>query len=479
MGNRLVEHFYNGMLTDSQPIDPVMQEAIYRYLLRHKNFSGLGLLAARGDLVDDIDQRLRSRTELPVLAGWVSKPGRTREDLLDRLSKEKRVAALLPLATMSGLPEDVYRRIGRIDSVRLTTALLTNPAAPKDLRIEKVRRWATTLDTTSTWGLDSLIREHCQNDRDLYMVVAESVTCIRAMRSCVSLGVVTPEIASRYLSAAIAEEKAATKDQKTGRHRFYDRDFEHLFVSLATIELSEEDRKRLIASLKRVKQRYASQHYGSGNEAEEALALLNTRGTPFETDLRDFETCTDPARAAERFTALLALARSTKNEQQGRIVALAARHPYLPPACMSSFIEDMNGDDTTALVDNWVVRGENAAIAAMMLEDYYAPYWLERVPNAAAVLFEAIRLAAAQSDEIPYWMCRHELIASHAEAALQVMPWRQVVTAADEFPELRALMLQRIVADLGSDPATWENFDSLADEYDGTFEELIETITAV
>jgi hypothetical protein len=36
-----------------------------------------------------------------------------------------------------------------------------------------------------------------------------------------------------------------------------------------------------------------------------------------------------------------------------------------------------------------------------------------------------------------------------------------------------------VVADLGSDPATWENFDSLADEYDGTFEELIETITAV
>jgi hypothetical protein len=479
MGNQIVEVLYHGMLKDPQPIDPVMQEAIYRYLVHRKNHQALGLLAARPELTAEIDARLRTRSELAVLVGWVSRPGRSSEELVERLAKEKRVSVLLPLAEMSGLPSDVYRRIAAIDSVKLTSALLKNTGVPKEIRSEKARQWALALSLQSSWRVGATIVEHCQGDPDLLEVVASTVTDIRAMEGCLRAGSISSSNATRFLAAAIAEEKAQDKEEKRGHRYYYERAHENILVALAEIDLGEDDRKLLVETLRRMKKKHAKQYHGASQAIENALAIVESRGSQFEQDLRDFETCTDPVRAGERFEALLKATVKKEDIQRQRVLSLGARHRFLPPANILPYVDDLVGDTESLLINSWVERGEITAVAQSLLEAWYEPYWFSTVTNPERFLFEAIRISAAKSDEVPMWMCKHELIAAHADEALKLIPWRQVVIASTEMPELRTLIQTKVVEVLATDKSRWENFDSLADEYDGTFEELLATVTSV
>ena len=479
MGNQIVEVLYQGLLKDPQPIDPVMQEAIYRYLTHHKNHQALGLLAARPELVEEIDAKLRSRSELAVLVGWVSRPGRSREDLIDRLEKEKRVSVLLPLAEMSGLPADVYSRIASIDSVKLTSALLKNSQVPKRIRLKKARQWAASLSLQSGWRATSLIVEHCQQDPDLLDVVASTVTDIYAMDGCLRAGTISQANATRFLAAAIAAEKKRSKEDRQSYRYYSDRAHENVLVALANMDLPEADRQLLIETLRLLKKKHSKNHYGNSQTIDDALAVAESRGSQFEQDLRDFETCTDPVRAAERFEALLKTTAGKKDIQRQRVLAISTHHRFLPAASLLPHFEDLHGENESILIKNWVERGEVSAVAQTLLEAWYEPYWFDTVSNPERFLFEAIRISAAKSDEVPMWMCKHPLIAANADEALKIIPWRQVVIASTEMPELRNLIQKKVVETLAGDKSRWENFDSLADEYDGTFEDLLATVTIV
>lgn len=467
MAAKLVSVFYSQLLESTDPIDPVTQKSLFNYFLRQKKYRELGRLAARPDTIAELDATLRSRNELGVLTGWLARPGRTGDEIVSRLAKEKRVTALVTLAGVENLPHDVYERLAKFESPKISEALLANLSVPREIRVRRASMLFAD-DHYGQWNAAAASKPSVESDPGFVDALAGVVDSVTGIVFCLENSKVNAENSSRFLKLAIASEKAEKSNSSSSR--YYRTGSEEVFCLLASADLTDDDAKTLVKALSRNAKNQS--RYGR-NDIDRALAVLESRGSEFNQLLTEFEECTDPIRAGERFNALIS---SGSTYQKERVLSVACHHKALPASFMIPYSDDIKDADTAALVEEWDRRGDVRSLAEAMLRTFYAAHWLDSVQDPLGLLVEIFRLCAETGQEQPYWLMRHPVLLEDPDRVVEVLGWAQLLTLSAEDERLKKAVTEQVTKRLGSDPLLWENFDAIGEEFSGTLVELLETI---
>ena len=106
----IVSTVYQAFLAVENP-EPTIQKQVFNFGVRTKNQELLATLAKVDNLLPEIDEALRDQGSAVVKAAWASRKGRSQDDLVKLVLKEKRIKVLTALAERSDLPQEVYKVI--------------------------------------------------------------------------------------------------------------------------------------------------------------------------------------------------------------------------------------------------------------------------------------------------------------------------------------------------------------------------------
>lgn len=480
-----VTSFYDRLITGQSPIDPLLQVRIVEHLVRSKDFSLLGKLAARVDLCPPADALISARNEALVLAGWASRPGRTHDELIARLLAEKRVSTLLPLTKLPDLPEAVYMQIATRRSVKLTEALMVNPSVSAAIKMYCIDDLVAVLDAKSPWQATELLEQTAANDPSLLQAISRRstspslVTTILDKVACIDAETVT----------AIVEHIDDLVEHGNDR-RGSDDDMVALLELLAVHHLDEDQLKTLRRAANIVAKRSASSYWQTSCKG--AKLLLSASGRDTASLLRDLETSTDAAASSTLLRQLRAIDKAKPDTIDGCLQRAIARNTVLPVELVKPFLEQMPGKHEERVLSTWLRRGELSALAEIAAESYGPPYWLESSTDPVPLLRAVVEFVRSRNDVVPGWVLAHPAVLESTDTALQLLPWQylhQVGTVGwwslDEretaIPAQRVIdAAQKLLTErMGTNRDKWEVFLTLANEFEGPLPELLDTVDAI
>jgi hypothetical protein len=116
-------------------LDIALQKRIANHGIAKRDYALLAQLAAHPALDHEVDAMLSQVNSAVVKTAWVSRAGRKPEEITEMVRTEKRVTVLSALAQSDGLPDELYCSIiERTDNNTILTALHVNGALPAHIR---------------------------------------------------------------------------------------------------------------------------------------------------------------------------------------------------------------------------------------------------------------------------------------------------------------------------------------------------------
>lgn len=468
MTKRPKTSFYRTLLEMSDPILPALQEQLYRYLVAHKDFSLLGLLAQHESLTPAVDSKLRARNELAVLIGWCSHPKRTPDELVERLRHEKRANALVCLAVLENLDESVYRSLSELGSVKINGALAKNKSVPIDLRAAEINKAVERLtlarpeyrfsyEVGLLLGTDpQLLEEMCQRYDNMYVRI-HALEQIKLSPGAVER--IVNDVACYPLDGEDATSVMVSLLKGLGRQR-----------------LNPEQRQLLAKAATRLKrkvsERDAKQHI------TDIAEMFTPRYNEFDEQIDKFLAASSTEQADRLYESLLRTWRRPDDHE--KIIDAAALSMMLTPSYLLKIGWDLTQEQETVMTPVWESRDELDALADLACETHWGePWWLNALKDPERILRHIIHYRRNSGSDVPNWVYTHPLLNTSVDTALAVLPWSSISTAESELPGLHEQVQIRIVTALGDNPVYWETFYTLSDEFEGTLPELLETALAV
>lgn len=479
-----VTSFYERLITNPSPIEPVLQVRIIEHLIREKAVVLLGKFAARVDLSEEAEARVVSRNEAPVLAGWASRPGRTHDEIIHRLGNEKRVTTLLPLAKMHDLPVEIYFEIAKRPSVKITEALMVNPSVPEEIKLSRITEIASILDGRSGWRADLGVAEVAGKSATLLRALAE-----HACRPSILLTALADEpveLPSGMIASLFERIDRFPKDD--------DARLADLLVRLSIQDLTTPQIKKLRTVVNLVvKQSKNSYWFGGSAACETAKHLLSEKGRKHAAQIRSLATSTDVEESQKLLRELLGTTKSAANASYREAVYPAlAVNQVLPAETVKQYLDEFSGFDESRLVATWCARGEVKALAEKAFDAWSQPEWLDTLKDPQPILEAVVALARSKDEPIPNWLMTHPVVYDRPETALTFLPWQSLYQvsnvpqySSDENVDVKKRDLvvdaaQKLIAErMGTDPQKWEVFATLANEFEGTLPELLDAVEAI
>lgn len=491
MPSNTLTQFYRRLIEGRAPIHADLQLRILEHLLASREFGLVGTFARRADVTPEADARIAARGEALVIAGWASRPGRSREDLESRLGKEKRATVLLPLAKMTELPADLYRQVAATTSVKVAEALLGNPSVPRDVKLAKIADASSSIDKKGDWRQREFIAGALGRDRELLEELLRCSNDAVVVTNCLNALVeVSPEV---------IEDVLGRFDDLTVSDSDYFSPVPALCEALSDQNLSATQLQKLRSVVKtrqeqeKLKSNHRSVDYSS------VRFLLSENGRKLTAKCRRLATSTEAAESSALLKELVRLMR--KHNIEDRVMRAAVTNRVLPPEAIEQFMGGLYGDLETRLARNWMQRGEYARLAAMAVDSYWAPSWMNECPDIGAFLSAIVEHVRDKDEALPDWVLTHEYVLGTPQASVLFLPWKQLYRiSADGFNMVRlgspdtveglaevnakvdavAAVAQQLIVDrLGDDKLLWETFNTLADEFEGPLPDLLDAVVAI
>ncbi|MCP4740961.1 MAG: hypothetical protein GY871_01850 [Actinomycetales bacterium] len=125
---------------DAGAVPAPVQLRIHNDACRLKDWSLLEKLAGYSELTDEVDALIGSNSRAAIVVAWMKRPGRSSEQLIERVKTEKRVTIQKVLASVEGLPVEVYEDLAGRAGFKALIALLGNRSAGTDVHDMAVKR---------------------------------------------------------------------------------------------------------------------------------------------------------------------------------------------------------------------------------------------------------------------------------------------------------------------------------------------------
>lgn len=487
---------YERLVTDTVCMNPIMQKRIVEHLMATKSYSLLGLLASRPDISPETDRILAKCTQAPVVAGWASRPGLTSEELIKRLSKDTRVVSLLPLAMLEGLPEEVYATLASHGSVKLTGTLMLNPSVSLAVRLAHVDNMVRALDVSTKWSLPTTIMQYTQGNEPLLKAIISRSTkpdvIIAALGACQQPPADWVESCIDRIDDLMALESESHTYIRAGAS---------LLEAMACEDLTAVQLKKLqqVASTL-VKESGKKHQMYYGTDYNDAKKMFSPKGRLIVADIKRLRNSLDVQESlllvAKLLPSTLTNVKSVSHiDSFYRQSALDAL-PYnqvLPVGSVEPHIGDLSDSGLTRkLMLNWINRGEIEAVARCAAEEWGAPPWLPSLPDPLVVVEAMVKYTLNKNDDVPHWLLAHPLVVSSPAVALALLPWKCLSSVSDtvwldvkeqvsseQILALFQAIHTMIGSRLGDDPRKWEAFTTLANEFQGSLPDLLDTVDLI
>lgn len=129
------------MLANANPEDVKIQTILADEALRNKDVNVLVSLLNNEHLNKEVDAKLAKLPDAAVVKAWMRKPGRNKEEIVNRVSKEKRVTVLQTVAELTELDEQTYQTLWKKPvslpgRVKMGFSLINNHSVNEELKTE-------------------------------------------------------------------------------------------------------------------------------------------------------------------------------------------------------------------------------------------------------------------------------------------------------------------------------------------------------
>jgi hypothetical protein len=461
-----VLYFYESLARHAPSLEPALQQEIRSYAERTKNTHLLVALLGRGDLTLEVENALRDSKDLAVLVAWASRPNRTPAELQERLLKETRVAALLPLAELGDLPDSVYRAIAEVKSTKLGEALAANTSAPLDVRAEKIKEFVARHPRRS-YGVGELLTKLCNNEPLLFQAAAVSAGNAGYAAACVQSGFMT----GTELEIIVGKLEGFLTSSSDPHGVI------SLIEALSYAPLTSEQIETIKTVSALIEGTWSPTYYRWVlSRLPEHVERMEKRQGPLTLKIRELADATDPNRISVLYQEAMALA--TDAEDAAFITAAVVMNPHTPLEIVIAEYEAhrVTHHQTRNLLERLDADGEVEVMARVLREHHgYAP--IEGLVNAGAAINAVVAQLRSAHQPIPLWLRRAPWLADNADLALETLPWGTII---EMFPtatgELSAKLQHILLAELGSDRKLWEVFETIGNDYAGSFPELVATV---
>ena len=472
---------YSMMLTSgaSHAVTAEMQRRIYEYAVSVRDTALLTKLVEYSGLVKEIDNLLAKRTELDVLVAWACRKDRSTAELEKRLLKEKRVSALLPLASSTGLEQRVYTTIARISSIQLCQALASNPSLNNDLRKSKLVEFAKHIPrggyTQHGSTLTKMIETGTtmETQASFYEAIALSSNVAPYLMACLDSKTLPASAVDVILSKTeriygVSKDKLESQTSK-------------FFQTLAVYPLSLAQQQVLLKSIEVI-----AGHVGKswhGRVYQDILEKLQNHDSDYETEFASFVSCCDPK---ESFALLESLeytlkslgasssqGSSIRHDQTARLVRAVAQHAYLPWVVVLKYVSAM-GSSEVDMVRSRLERNEDTDGLLDLLDVVNSPDMLLRtLKNEDTVVRAYVSRRAKKDLENPAWLSLSASMLNDPVLAYTSLPYPQLLRCMSRSQSLRVLVESEMTKSLTSEDA-WNVFYVLAKDFSGTLPRLLE-----
>lgn len=500
---------YRCFVESGQPLDPGVQVGMVRNLVAAEEFSLLAEFATRPDVSPEADALVKECNNPQVIAGWASRPGVDTAEVLERLSGEKRVAALLPLASRSNLPPEIYGMLLGRGSSKLTKALLENADTPLEAKKKFLPEFIAALEHPDRRGhryqrVGELRRFVCEDVDVILGVLALAndpvmLTCALEIleekfpgRRTEGIRLVVPRVKSVVSLRIESDLTTMASCDASGLHE--------LLEVLGAADLDPAQLKDVRAALAVVTARFKK--LKCEYMLKDAKNRLSKSGRETLVEVMELASTADSGRAKALIKKLITAPRADDGPHYEKAVKAAVGNLGLPVELLLSLNEDLDDEDRLVLVTRWLKDGRTEAAAKLLVDEYLADSYLENIEDAALVrsLIEAtVRVVVEQGADVPSWALRHKALIDDPELAISLLPWKSISEVADPDPfgdsdDVDAVPVyepvsdrdvvsstervyqaaQQIIAErLGGDLHKWETFAALAEEFDGTLPDLL------
>jgi hypothetical protein len=397
----------------------------------------------------------------------VSRPGRSNEDLTSRLAGDKRVKALRVLAQRPNLPAEVYEYIGKIGSKTLDETLAGNPWTPRALRIAKLLGF-TDSSRHSEYRLQHQLAELTADDESLLGEIADRTENLIAMKMFLDAGVVSGKTLLRYCDRALRPVPLPAD-----RRYSIDSTRDEVLLLLARQPLDARRRQRLAKEARRVAEEYTHWSY-MRTKFVEAAELLESFDEGFHARLGEFAATSDPEVATKLLEELLMGKPSEAFKE--RILREMCSHRTLPSPVTLAHVNGIGWEFAEMLEKEYLRRRDFEALGTCVRSDYRKPVWFSELNSGEqrSLVVEVIKACRRHDDEVPRWALSVEGVEDFVDIVVEALPWPQLCTRLAEAGTVLVEVQRRIVAKSEDCPQFWENFETLADEFEGSLSELMD-----
>lgn len=457
-----------------------MQNHIVEFAKKRKNTTILTKLAHYAGLAPEVDSVLRGYDDLAVLTAWATRPGRTAEELRDRLLGEKRVSALLPLAGQYGLGDEVYKTIARISSSKLAEALASNTGAPIAVRIAKIKEFVSKSPRGAYNRHDERLHTMCrcsgantpEQERRLYEAVADTTQIVPYIKACLQ----RPYVRSTDIDKWIANlETYYLFDDRAWQSQVGD-----LVALLGQQVLTATQRLNLLEKAKELTEKTRENWYTQS--LRRAVESLGNFDESVAKAFAALEESTNDEEFRERTVALRSVC---STEDLPRIASLMARHHSAPVDLALAYLPHLKDQgDLERLVVRIDARGDIDGLTELVRQSEksgYLPQPLRfmQAQTVTKVLDTYVEAVIAQDRPLPSWFIETEYLAQRPELAIANLQWTVLNKAVGKNRKVAMMVEKTILEHLGASPEAWEAFHTLAEGYEGSLTELLGAATAL
>ena len=475
-----LENLYHNMLTstDGSVLGGEMQERIYRHCVARKENDLLVTLAKYPNLDSGIDAKIKEHDDLNVIVAWATRPNRASTELAERLLSDKRVAVLTPLAALPGLPPEVYATIAKVNSANLAEILAGNTSVPLPIRIAKIKEHVKRAPRGAHNRHDDRLHALCKDPvgpngeigganhaQPMYEAIAETTMVPSYVVACLSKQYIREKDLDRWIENFETLSVNAGADWGNQLAQI---------VALMSAHTADDVRQgRLVDKVKAYLAR-AGQNYRTAR-VQEVLNKLVSLDPELETMFRELVESTDFEKSGELVKVIRARAKS--QDDLVRLAGIVARHAHVPAELGIEMLPSMNRGQEDKLFFARLEAAKDYDSLLKVIETGnpygYMPSVLYAVENREALMEYMIEAYRRRGELLPDWASTVEPVGMNPELALDMLTWKRISETMPSIKGLVALVESRILGTLGSDPAKWEAFNSLADGFDGNLEDLL------
>jgi hypothetical protein len=462
--------FYRSVLTLPR-VDSSMQVQVFNHGSRRGDQTLLAMLAARTDLISQLDTELGKVDGAVVKVAWASRPERTEDDLVTLVRTEKRVKVLAALAARDDLPAALYDAIANHARSTALEALLLNMTVDVATKVTAATRYATQINgkrlsrnTNSLLAQEPEIAEAIARHTDNFHLGAAAIGVIGSVGS--------PEAFMNVVKLALS---AMSSSEGNGNWETYNA------IELIGTQLfenpsrDEELTKSYLDALRKVavgfKGSYLANRYDS-------IADTLAKTSPKSGGGSDLVAAARGVSNDAEARALVTLFIANRDTIPGAALMAAARNDAVTSEILLDLLDHSRYSWYASRDLMWAyprLSAEKAAAIHVAMSWLNDDSLLSRHPEPAKVLRKTARLASRRG-VVPSLLLNSRFI---TDEVIDELPFS--VFRSDESVPLAVTerIANKVQSRLGDDAAAWETLGVLAADFTGSVSELIEVAIRV